>query len=174
MSMQGVTASAFVLSLLLASSAASSAELGCIGGYNLRQNGTELDTTHYRFRNFNSHRTLTVTAVTIYAFDGTPLFALSAGSFPATFNPVIGPHQTTGIELEDLFGNNQAPNNFVQTVIAWEGDRGRGDFEPLHVAAARITRARVKATGDQGETRARGFLACRNLKSEDRERGRRD
>ena len=155
-----------VLSLALAAPAAFSAELGCIGGYNFRQGGTEIDTTHYRLRNFNHHRTLSVTAITVYAFDGTTLFSLLPGSFPPGFNAVLGPHQTTGLELEDLFGNNQAPNNFVQTVITWEADRGHGGFERLDVTAARITRARNAATGDQGQTRARAIVRCRELRSE--------
>src|SRR6185295_4137124 len=77
----------FALSLLLAAPAAYSVEVGCIGQYNFRQGGTEIDTTHYRFRNFNSDRTLTVTSVTIYAFDGTTLFGFSGRNFPAGFNP---------------------------------------------------------------------------------------
>jgi hypothetical protein len=148
-----------VLSLTFTTPAAFSAELGCMGGYNFRLGGDEIDTTHYRFRNFNANRTLTITAIDIYAFDGTALFNLSAGSFPATFNPVLGPHQTTGLNLEDLFGNNEAPNNFVQTVVTWEADRPRAD--PLYATAARITRARNAVTGVQGETKARAILTCR-------------
>lgn len=149
-----------VLSLALAAPAAYSAELGCMGGYNFRLGGNEIDTTHYRFRNFNANRTLTITAIDIYAFDGTVLFSLSAGSFPTEFNPVLGPRQTTGLNLEDLFGNNQAPNNFVQTVVTWEADRPRAD--PLYATAARITRARNATTGAQGETKARAVLTCRS------------
>ena len=90
----------------------------------------------------------------------------SAGSFPATFNPVLGPHQTTGLELEDLFGNSQPPNNFVQTVVSWEADRGRGGLDRLDVVAARITRARNAANGNQGETLASAIIRCRELRSE--------
>jgi hypothetical protein len=150
---------AVLLSLALAAPAAFSAELGCQGGYNFRLSGTEIDTTNYRFRNFNANRTLTITAINVYAFDGTVLFSLAAGSFPATFNPVLGPHQTTGLNLDDLFGNNEAPNNFVQTVVTWEADRPRAD--PLYATAARITRARNAVTGVQGETKARAILTCR-------------
>lgn len=157
--MQRSAVSTVVLSLALAAPSAFSAELGCQGGYNFRLGGEEIDTTHYRFRNFNANRTLTITAIKIYAFDGALLFDLAPGGFPAGFNPVLGPHQTTGLNLEDLFGNTEAPNNFVQTVVAWEADRPRAD--PLYVTAARITRARNATTGVQGETKARALLTCR-------------
>ncbi len=156
-----------VLLLALAAPAALSAELGCIGGYNFRQGGGEIDTTHYRFRNFNDHRTLTVTGITIYAFDGTALFNFSAGSFPAGFDPVLGPHHSRGLNLEAVFGNTEAPGDgFVQTVVSWEADRGRGGATPLYVTGARITRARNVANGNQGETRARSIVACREIRSE--------
>jgi len=133
-------------------------KLGCIGQYKFRQKGTEVDTTHYRFRNYNDNRTLTVTSITIYAFDGSTVAAFSGNDFPAGFNPVLGPHQATGFNLEDVFGGTQAPGDegHLQTIVTWQGEGG----SPLDVHAGRVTRQRDPATGNQGETRARAIRQC--------------
>jgi len=86
------------------------------------------------------------------------LVNLSGKGFPKDFNAVLGPHQTTGLNLEDLFGTNPPRGAFLQTVVTWEADQGRGPLEPLHVTAGRITRAGLD--GD-GETRARAIVTCR-------------
>ena len=147
-----------LLSLALVTPAAFSAELNCIGSYHIRLGGKELDTTNYRFRNFNHNRTLTVTNITIYGVDGGILFNLSGKGFPRDFNAVLSPHQTTGLNLEDLFGTTPPPGAFLQTVVTWEADQGRGPLEPLHVTAGRITRGGL---GGDGETRARAIVDCR-------------
>jgi hypothetical protein len=157
--------SAALLSLTLAAPNAYSGELGCLAGYNFRQAGAELDTTHYRFRNFNPERTLTITSIAIYAFDGSVLYSHSTSGLPPSLNPTLLPHQTTGFELEDIFGKREFPNNYAQAVITWEADRGRGPVVPLDGVATRITRERVPATGAQGDTRARAILGCRELET---------
>jgi hypothetical protein len=166
--MQRSTLFSLALCFALASPAAFSGEdkdkdkLGCIGQYKFRQKGTEVDTTHYRFRNFNANRTLTVTSITIYAFDGTVVASFSGNTFPADFNPVLGPNQTAALNLEDVFGNTQAPGDdgHLQTIVTWQAD---GGGNPLHLSAGRITRQR-DAAGNQGETRARAILRCEALK----------
>lgn len=155
--------STVVLSLALAAPSAFSAELGCLGAYNFRLNGTEIDTTHYRLRNFNANRTLTITAIKIYAFDGTLLFDLGPGGFPAGFNPVLGPHQTTEFDLETFFGASEPAVSHLQTIITWNADRPQADR--LYATAHRLTRARNPATGAQGETKARAVLTCRSQRA---------
>ena len=158
--MQRSTLLSLALCFALASGAALARgddKLGCIGQYKFRQKGTEVDTTHYRFRNYNASRTLTVTSITIHAFDGSIVASFSGNSFPAGFDPVLGPNQTSAFNMEDVLGNAEAPGDdgHLQTVVAWQGEGS-----PLFVHAARITRQRDPATNKQGETLARAILPC--------------
>jgi hypothetical protein len=136
---------------------------GCGGAHFFRQSGNEISTTFYRFRNFNSDRTLTITEITIFATDGTVLATLSPGSFPAGFDHVLGPNQTTGFDTEDIFGNSPsgappAPG-LLQAIVKWEGGGNA-----LYGITVRIDRARDAGTGAIGLTRGRDHNDCLVLK----------
>lgn len=160
---------AWVLLALFEFSPAFARDLGCIGTHHVRQFGTagsnpgdEWETTHYRFRNYNDDRTLTIQRIEIFADDGTLLRAFAGTDWPPEFNPVLGPNQSSGFELRDVFGDVDAPGgNFLQTVVTW--NRARPVTTPLQVIAARVTRARGGG-GGQRETRARAILPCLTLR----------
>jgi len=161
----------FVLSLVLAAPAASSAELLCGGTYHIRLNNntSELETTHYRFKNFNARRTLTITGITMYKHDGTAVsFDPSLIQSPL-FNAVLGPHQSAGINLEDILGDppeNSAYGN-MQIIVTWEADRGRGVLVPLQMNKGRITKGWDNASKSPLETRARGSVRCESPTTND-------
>ena len=136
--------------------------LGCGGAHFFRLGGSEFSNTLYRFRNFNSDRTLTITEITVFATDGTVLATFSPGSFPTGFDDVLGPNQTTGFDTVNVLGSNPpgppAPG-LLQTIVKWEGGGNA-----LYGVTVRIDRARDPATGAIGATRGRDHTDCLVLK----------
>lgn len=131
--------------------------LGCGGFHSLALSGNELRQTLYRFRNFNSDRTLTINQITIYAADGSVLATLAPGGFPAGFNPILGPNQTAGFSTSDVFGSS-ASLGLLQAVVNWETDRNPANA--LYGVTLRVDNARDAGTGAIGQTRGRDITDC--------------
>lgn len=136
---------------------ASEGTLGCAGFHSFAVGGTELRQTLYRFRNFNSDRTLTITQITIYAADGNVLAQLLPGGFPAGFNHVLGPHQTSGFSTTSILPSGASPG-LLQAIVHWEADRGGGN------ALYGVTVRADNAVDSAGPTRGRDVTDCISLR----------
>lgn len=137
--------------------------LACGGAHLFRLGNSEIAITLYRFRNFNSNRTLTITQVTIFATDGTVLATLVPGSFPAGFDNVLGPNQTTGFDTIDIFGSSPPgppQPGLLQAIVQWNADRSANILDGLTV---RVDRARDATSGAIGATRGRDHTECVSL-----------
>lgn len=135
---------------------ASQGILGCAGFHSFAVGGTELRQTLYRFRNFNSDRTQTITQITIYSADGNVLALLLPGGFPAGFNNVLGPHQTSGFSTTSILSN--ASPGLLQAIVHWEADRGGGN------ALYGVTVRADNALDSAGPTRGRDVTDCISLR----------
>lgn len=136
---------------------ASQGILGCAGFHSFAASGNELRQTLYRFRNFNSDRTQTITQITIYSADGNVLALLLPGGFPAGFNNVLGPHQTSGFSTSNVFASNASPG-LLQAIVHWEADRGGGN------ALYGVTVRADIALNLDGATRGRDVTDCISLR----------
>jgi len=140
--------------------------LACGGNHDIRLGGTEVTFTGYTFRNFNSSTTITIDDITIYDSTGVVLRSMPAPDpFPAGFNNILGPHETTNFDTTDLFGlsgSGVPANRPLQAILNWTASRGGFD---LFGHMARMDRERIPGSPpSQGESRARGLLRCVTLR----------
>jgi hypothetical protein len=127
--------------------------LACPGFHSLA--GDEVTSFAWAFRNFNSDQTLTITGVTLYDESGTAVKTMPApDAFPAGFNSALGPHQTSVLNTQAIFGGDFP--GLLQAIVTWSAD-GKG-FD-LYAHIVRIVRGE-----DLGETRATGLLRCVTLR----------
>lgn len=148
--------------------------LACGGLHDTRLLGTELSFTVYVFRNFNPGTTITIDDITIYDANGAVLRSMPAPNpFPAGFNNILGPHDTTKFETTDVFGLVAIPlppgiEPLLQVIVNWTASaRGFDLFGNI----ARRDRERIPGTvgppptpPSLGESRGRGLMRCVTLR----------
>jgi len=129
---------------------------------------TERSFTVHNFRNINATGTLTIERIAYYDATGALIFDLNAGNGyadpvhggDATFNPVLGPRESTQLRSSRFF-SKKYPNGMstaerpFQMFAEWSID-GEGGMTP-HVTVIRLTRG----GGSSGEEKARAHLGCR-------------
>ena len=135
--------------------------LGCGGNHRRRLGGTELTFTSYTFRNFNTDRTLIIDDIKIFAADGTTL--ANFPPFPAGFNNVLGPNQTTPFSTLDIFGTADVAPTPIQLVVNWRTADDRKGLQ-LWGTFGRQDRERDPSTNNLLEQRTRGPVWCATLK----------
>lgn len=136
-----------------------SGALGCIGGHSFRLGGAEISFTAYNFRNFNPNTTVTITGITVYAGDGS--VSLSMPPFPADFDSVLGPNQSSSFTTIDLFGTSPPSGALAQVIVNWTASARGVD---LYGNVARQDRGRDTTTGALLEQRTRGVHRCVTLR----------
>jgi len=136
--------------------------LGCIGNHRRRLGGTELTSTGYSFRNFNSNRTLIIDDITIFAADGTTLATMPP--FPAGFTSVLGPNESTNFNTTDIFGTASQSPRPLQLVVNWRSANGRNGLELWGNTARKDQRRDPAGPDSLEEQRSRGNLRCATLK----------
>lgn len=133
--------------------------LGCPGFQLVTTNPDEITFFAYPMHNYNPDRTLTITSMTIYDTDGTVLKAFPVPDpFPAGFNNVLGPFQTTIFSTLAVFGSDASPG-LMEVIVNWTAD---GKAFDLFANITRIVRGPASEV-DQ-ETRGTAMLRCVTLR----------
>ncbi len=91
---------------------------------------TSSDGTNYAVRNFNNNETINIDRVVVFDADGVVLFNFpTVDPFPAGFNPVLAPFQSTRLRTQDFF--TVAPSaEPIQTHIQWSVASGTPALAP--------------------------------------------
>jgi hypothetical protein len=146
---------------------ARSGTLRCGGNNALRVGGTEIQTTFYDLRNFNSAIPITVERLTFYDANGLVLFDSNTSGFPPFSNGVLGPsdnvldpNQTAELDATQVLPFLPLSQRPVQVEITWSAPQRA---LTLDGSVTRVGRDRDPATGAVGAERSRSSGGCRTI-----------